>query len=161
MAEQFTDVGRPLSTKEEKVLDDKIKSLKDMRDGVEIEQGVSFEVKNKAALDQEISKMENIRQMNSISEVGEAEKGKYMREVKLLEEDLQRGAPTWEQYERSRPHDGPSHNAIVNWIVATQADKVRNQKVQRWKTLRRLLGLPSNTMFLFKTNSTFIYGSSH
>lgn len=143
-----------LSIGEEKAIDKAVNDLKDIRDEVEIAQGVNFEAKNKGDINKKIADLERIKRNHSVPQLSDGERQKALTELRDLEVDLRRDMPTWRNYERSRPQDGAAHHAMVRLIVKWEGDALRRAKVQRWKTLRRLTNpddpQASNVMYLFE-----------
>lgn len=142
-----------LSPGEEKAIDKKINELKDIRDGVELMQGVNYETKDKAGVIKEIGKLESERSSHSLLELSDTDRIRALKELKVLQDDLQKGMPTWDQYVSLTPKHGPRYTALVRQIVLWESDPIRRQKVQRWKTLRRLVDpqdeQAANVMYLF------------
>lgn len=131
--------GRTLSYGEEKDLDKRIQDVRDSLGGKEVMQGVNMNAPNVQLARKKLQQLEAIKTSQGVGELSDKEKTKIEEEEKLLREDLQKGMPSWDEYERSRPKDGPRHHRLVDWIVRSDADPVRQQKIRRWKTLRRYL----------------------
>jgi len=149
--------GQPkvLSVGEEKALNQTIDDLKKMRDGAELNdmQGVNFEISDKASVQKKIDDLEKIRRNHSAQNYSSRDRQSIMAELNALTLELQEGMPTWTQYISSRPQHGPGHQKMVAWVLKTQADPIRQQKINRWKTLRRA-AFPddpqaSNVMYLY------------
>lgn len=131
--------GRTLSYGEQKSLESKIQDHKDALGGKEVLQGLNVNSPNVVVSRREIKRLEGILSSQGIGEISEEERGKIAVELKALTADLQKGMPSWDRYISSRPKDGPRHDRMINWINTTNADPVRQQKIKRWKTLRRYL----------------------
>lgn len=145
--------GRTLSYGEEVDLKRRIQDHKDSLGGKELMQGVNLSAPNVANAKKEIKKLETILNSQGIGEISDKERAEIEKEERLLREDLQKGMPSWDTYQGSRPQHGPRHDKLVDWIVRTNADPVRQQKIRRWKTLRRHLDphnpKASHVMYLF------------
>lgn len=128
-----------LSHTEEKKLDEQIESLKDIRDEKELMQGVSFEARDRSAVEARIRELEQVKATNGAPELSAAERDKALKELKALEEDLQRDMPTWDEYNTLNPKHGARYTSLVKKIVKWGDDVVRRNKIVRWKMLRRVL----------------------
>lgn len=133
--------SKTLTHQEEQSLRQRAKELEDVRDGVEVTQGVNYEVKDKASIQKEIRRINDTLSAQSIAEIDmtPAEKIRIEEEEKILRADLQKDMPTWKEYVSLTPRDGSRFTMLVNKIVGWNKDRVRSSKIQRWKTLRRLL----------------------
>lgn len=129
--------GKTLSYGEQKALEARIQDLKDAQGGKELVQGVSMSSPNAAKNRAELQRLQNILNSQGVSQLSKKELDEAQKEEKILLEDLRIGMPRWDQYVNSRPKDGPRHDKIVEWIVENDADPIRQQKVRRWKSLRR------------------------
>lgn len=143
-----------LSPGEEKAIDSTLEDLKNVRDGVEIMQGVNFESRSQDQVDKKIADLERVKRNFGLPELSQNDKMRAERELELLTADLQKDMPSWGEYYSSRPQDGARHTFMVHKIVKWDADPIRRQKVQRWKILRRMVHRDdpqaSNVMYLFK-----------
>jgi hypothetical protein len=129
--------GKTLSYGEEKALRERIQDLKDAQGGKELVQGVNMSSPNLARNRAELQRLQNILNSQGVSQLSKKELDEAEKEEKVLRDDLQKGMPSWDRYVQSRPKDGPRHDKIVEWIVDSDADPIRQQKVKRWKSLRR------------------------
>lgn len=132
-------VGRKLSYGEQKNLEAKIQELEDAQGGKELVQGVNMSSPNIQKNRREIQRLRSILATRGVGEVSAKEKSDAEKEEAILREKLQKGMPSWDRYQQSRPKDGPRHDKIVNWIVEADADVNRRQMIDRWKTLRRII----------------------
>jgi hypothetical protein len=152
-AEQPKVMSRHLSMQEEQVMKKRLRLLEDMRDDVEIMQGVNYEAKDPAKLDAEIARLKQSLSTKSVQAATGAERDSVLREISSLEEDLKKGMPKWDIYANTRRRDGMAYVKLKNQIMKWESDPERKRKVARWKYLRRRLD-PSdpdiaNTMHLF------------
>ena len=143
-----------LSLKEEEVLKKRKALLEDIRDGREIVQGVSYESKNPKQIEDEISAIDKELQFRSVKAAVGNERAEVVRELKILEEDLRKGMPSWDTFVNTKKRDGTSFLKLRNWIIKNETDPLRRSKVKRWKFLRRRLDptdpYVADTMFLFE-----------
>lgn len=135
--------GRTLSYGEQKNLEAKIQEIEDALGSKELVQGVNMNTPNRQKNVQELKRLKGILASQGVSQVSDKEKKDYEKEEELLRQDLQKGMPSWDKYQGSRPKDGPRHDKVVDWVVRSNEDIVRQQKIRRWKTLRRHID-PSN-----------------
>ncbi len=154
----MTDKALPtkvLTGHEEKALRDKVRELEDVRDGVEVVQGLALETKDKPGIEKEITRLKGALQAHSVAEIdlSPAEKMAVEKELAELTAFLQKDMPTWGEHYGLHPRDGARYHALVAQIVQWEADPIRRGKVARWKTLRRLRDphnpKASSTMYLF------------
>lgn len=131
--------AKVLSSQEEKNIDQRIDSLKEIREGKEVVQGLNYEIKDTAAIDQRIAELERVKSMHGAPEISPKERDRAVAELKLLEEDLRKDMPTWDEYVSLTPKSGSRYTRLVQKIFKWETNPVRRQKIQRWKTLRRLL----------------------
>lgn len=143
-----------LSLKEEEVLKKRLALLEDIRDGKEIVQGVSYESKNPKQLEDEMLAIKKELEFRSVKSATGTDRADVLRELKILEEDLRKGIPSWDVYVNTKRRDGISFLKLRNWIMKCETDPVRRSKVKRWKFLRRRLDpqdpFIADTMFLFE-----------
>lgn len=143
-----------LSLKEEEVLKKRKALLEDIRDGREIVQGVSYESKNPKQIEDEISAIDKELQFRSVKAAVGNERAEVVRELKILEEDLRKGMPSWDIFVNTKKRDGTSFLKLRNWIIKNETDPLRRSKIKRWKFLRRRLDptdpYVADTMFLFE-----------
>jgi hypothetical protein len=143
-----------LSLKEEDVLRKRLSMLKDIKDGKEIVQGVTYESKDPKKLDDDIAAIEHELSLRSVRPAVGNERQEVLREIRIVEEDLRKGMPSWEQYANTKRRDGMPYIKIVNWIKKSETDPVRKAKIKRWKFLRRRLDpkdpFIADTMHLFE-----------
>jgi len=142
-----------LSPHEEKAIAENIEHLKEVRDEKEIVQGVTLENRDPAEIDRKIAELERIKRAHSAPILSPKERERAIREMDMLTDDLRRDMPTWDEYVGLTPKHGARYTSLVRKIVQWEADPVRRQKVERWKTLRRLIEPEdpqySNTTYLF------------
>lgn len=131
--------GRTLSYGEQVDLERRIQDTKDSLNGKELMQGVNVNAPNFKLARKKLEQLESILSSQGVGEVSGPEREKIEKEERLLREDLQKDMPSWETYVGSRPKDGPRHDKIVTWINQSNSDPVRQQKIRRWKSLRRYL----------------------
>lgn len=153
MSDPKLESAKILTHKEEQNIDKEIKNLEDIRDEVEVTQGVNFEARNKGLIESKIRDLRAVKSNHAIPRLSDKERTQAEQECKILEADLQRDMPTWQVYAGSTPRDGARHTALVTKIYNWEHDPVRRQKVMRWKRLRRMID-PENpksdsTMYLF------------
>lgn len=131
----------PLGYNEEKSLREEAQRLRDIKDGVEVTQGVQYEAKDNAAVATRLKQVEATLSARSVTEMdlSPEDRRRAMNEEVALREDLQKDMPTWKEYSRLSPRDGAVYTNLVNKIAKWDADPIRRQKIRRWKTLRRLL----------------------
>jgi hypothetical protein len=145
--------GKTLTYGAQKDLERRIDDLKDALGGKEVVQGVNVTSPNIALAKKRINQLEGLLSSQGVGKISDKEREDAEKECKLLETDLRKGMPTWDQYVGSRPKDGPRHDKMVDWITQTNADPLRQQKIQRWKSLRRHLypenPKASHVMYLF------------
>lgn len=145
--------AKVLTAQEEKNLDSQIESLKNFRDEKEIMQGVTFEASDPEVLDAQIKELERIKRSHGVTPLTAVDRTRALNELKMLEEDLRKDMPTWDEYVSLTPKHGARYTALVRKIVRWEQDAIRRQKIQRWKQLRRLVEpddpLAASTMYLF------------
>jgi len=151
---------KPLSLKEEQVLEKQRDDLQDILDETEIVQGVKNEVKNPEAVKKEIQRLEQTLKHKVQPAVGN-ERIQIERQLKALTLDLQKGMPTWNEYVNTKKRDGMRFTHLKRLIMKWETDPVRRQKVATWKNLRRRLD-PSDPqiadmMYLFPQVSQIQY----
>lgn len=128
-----------ISHAEEKALDKQLEGLKDIRDEKELMQGVSYEARDRGAVEAKIKELEQIKATHGAPELSAVERDRAFKELKGLEDDLHQGMPTWDEYISLTPKHGARYTALVKKIVQWEGDAVRRQKIARWRTLRRVL----------------------
>lgn len=153
MSDLTLDSAKILTHKEEQNIDKEIRTLEDIRDEVEVTQGVNFEARNKGLIEAKIRELQAAKSMHSVPRLSDKDRSHAEQECKVLEADLQRDMPSWQIYASSTPKDGARHTALVTKIYNWEHSPVRRQKVMRWKKLRRMID-PENpkadsTMYLF------------
>lgn len=145
--------AKVLTPQEERSIDQNIASLTELKDEKEIVQGVNYEAKDVESIDRRIKELQRLKQMHGVPIISPKERERVQKELTLLEDDLRKDMPSWEVYVGLTPKDGARYTSLVRKIVKWESDPVRRQKVQRWKTLRRLLEpedpTASSTMYLF------------
>lgn len=145
--------AKVLTAQEEKNIDQRIEALKNVRDEKEVIQGVNFESPDQAAVEQQIAELEKIKQTHGVPQLSAVERQRAVKEIELLEADLRKDMPTWDEYVGLTPKHGARYTKLVRKIVEWEKNPIRRQKVQRWKTLRRLIEpedpLAASTMYLF------------
>lgn len=134
-----------LSANAEKAIEQKIEQLKELRDEKEIVQGVNFEAKDPKAIERKIAELEKVKREQGVPQISSKERDRAVAEIKLLQDDLRQDMPTWDEYVGLTPKAGARYTSLVQKIVKWEQDPIRKQKVQRWKTLRRILE-PDNPM---------------
>lgn len=146
---------KPLGFMEDKSLRERKGVLEDMRDNVEVTQGVQHEVSNKKAITEELGRIEKTLANHSVAEMdlSKDERSQIEKEEEALRVDLQKDMPTWTEYSTLTPKHGARYQLLVQKIGKWNVDHTRRSKIMRWKTLRRLLD-PHNpkadsTIFLF------------
>ncbi len=141
------------SFQEEKAINEQIDQLKEIADERELEQGIRLENRNPKAIDAKIAELEKLKRAHGVPQLSPVERSRALKEVEMLTEDLQKDMPTWDEYVSLTPKHGARYTALVRKIVSWENDPVRRQKVQRWKTLRRLIEpndpMAASTMYLF------------
>lgn len=147
--------SKVLGYHEEKALKERSRELADVRDNVEVAQGVGFETKDKGAVQKEIKRVESVLSAQSASEIdlSPSEKSQVEKEEAMLKAELQKDMPTWREYVSLTPRDGSRYSMLVNKIVQWNQNPERQAKVRRWQTLRRVLDphnpKASSTVHLF------------
>jgi len=143
-----------LSLKEEEALKKRKALLEDIRDEREIVQGVSYETKDAKKIEDEIAAIDKELHFRSVKAATGNDRAEVVRELKILEEDLRKGMPSWEIFVNAKKRDGVSYLKVRNWIMKAESDPIRRKKVVRWKFLRRRLDptdpFIADTMFLFE-----------
>jgi len=142
-----------LSHGEEQSLERQIVDLEKQADGAEIQQGLNYQAPNKVNVQKRIAELRRIRETRSVRKAVGPERDSVEMELNKLMAELQVGMPTWKEYSHTRKKDGSVYNTVKQWIIRSQADPARTQKIIRWKYLRRRLD-PENpyiasTMKLF------------
>jgi len=133
-------MSRPsLSHGEEQALDRQIGDLQKQVDSVEIDQGLNHQAPNRVNTQRRIQELRRIRETRSVREAVGREREQVEREIKSLTEELQKGMPNWKEYAFTRKKDGPVYNQLKQWIIKSETDPVRRQRIQRWKHLKRRL----------------------
>lgn len=142
-----------LSANEEKAINEKIGQLREIQNEKEVVQGVNFESSDPKAIDAKIAELEKIKREQGVPALSGKEKDRVVSELAMLEQDLQKDMPTWDEYVGLTPKAGPRYTSLVRKIYNWEKDPVRRQKIQRWKTLRRVLTpddpTAASTMYLF------------
>ena len=128
-----------LSYGEEHSLDRQIGDLQNQIDGKEIDQGLNHQAPNRASVQKRIDQLQRIRETRSVHQVVGRERDQVEMQIKSLTAELQKGMPTWREYAFTRKKDGPVYNQLKQWIIKSEQDPVRKQKIARWKYLRRCI----------------------
>jgi hypothetical protein len=144
---------KPLMAAEEAVIRKKIRDLEDILNEAEIVQGVNHKASNKQAIQAEKQRLEHILLTRSVQEATGNDRLAIEREVKALQEDLQKGMPSWNEFMNTTRKHGMNYVKLRNWILKCESDPERRRKIERWKYLKRRLDPTdpdaSNTMQLF------------
>lgn len=129
-----------LSYHEENALKEEEKRLQDMKDGVELRQGVKFEPEDLNALDRRLKQIKDLRSRRGVdSEVSGAERDYLEKREKMLREHLQSVNPSFNDHQYLRPKDGPRYSKLVQQELQNMMDPEYQAMVKDWKDCRRRL----------------------
>jgi hypothetical protein len=144
---------KPLSYSEEQALQREKKMLEDVRDEVEIRQGIKHEVQDEAAVEERIKAIDKTLEKSADRATG-AERGELEKREKELRAYLQKDSATWNDHTRLRPSDGIRYSEYVDGLVTQMKDPHRARLVEEWKGIRRRLDpenpRASDTRYLFR-----------
>ena len=130
---------KTLSHGEEVALDRQIGDLQKQVDGQEIEQGLNHQAPNRANVQKRIGELKRIRETRSVRQAVGSERDQIEMQLRKLTAELQVGMPTWAEYAYTRKKNGPIYDQIKQWIIRSESDPVRRNKIAQWKYLRRRL----------------------
>ena len=151
-----------LSHSEEQSLDRTIGDLNKQIDKTEISQGLNHAAPNKENVQKRIAELRRIRETRSVRKAVGREREQVEMEIKKLTEELQKGMPTWKEYSFTRKKDGPVYNQLKQWIIGSETNPLRKQRIARWKYLKRRLDptdpyIASTTRLFPKTSQLETY----
>lgn len=130
-----------LSHHEETALAEEEKRLQDIKDGVELRQGVKFEAEDLGALERRLKQIKEMRATRGVSsaKLSEAEKNYLEKRERMLREHLQSMHPTFKDHQYARPSDGPKYSRIVQQELRNMMDPEFQAMIRDWKDCRRRL----------------------
>mgnify|MGYP001594941963 CR=1 FL=1 len=136
-------VRKALSYKEEKDIDDKIKYLEDVRDEVEVQQGVKHEAKDSKAIENKLNSLKKIKEAQGVSQVEGRERLKVEKESEQLMDRIRQKwggkIPSYNEYWMRPKEGGIKYLRLVDKIYSLNKDREYHALVTRWKTLQRML----------------------
>lgn len=151
-------VRKTLSFNEEKDINSKIEYLEDVKDGVEIQQGVKPEVKDTKMLEAKLKHLKVIKEKYGVTRVEGRERIQAEKEVQKLEDRMKTfwggRFPTFKEHWIKPKDGGIGYIRYVEQIRKNNASPEYNGLVTRWKTLKRMINPEdphaSNTLQLYR-----------
>ena len=151
---QKPETVRPLSLSEENALDEKIRTLMDERDGVEVVQGLTHIAKrSKEVINRDISHLMQVKKMRGVVRAEGKEREEITKEIKSIEERVQVDMPNLNTFQNTGRKHGTAYLKLKRWCDIKNSDEKFKRLVERWKSLRRRLEPEdtdiANVMYLF------------
>ena len=128
----------PLSYSEEQALRKEKATLEDVKDEVEIRQGLKNEMQDEEGVTSRLRAIDKQLERSAERATG-AERVRLEAREKALRDHIQKRNPTWDQYTRLRPSDGVRYTELVDQIRKNNEDPVYQRMVGEWKGIRRRL----------------------
>lgn len=129
-----------LSHHEETALAQEEQRLQDIKDGVELRQGVKYETDDLVSLERRLKQIKDLRANRGVGAGAVGEERTYLeKREKMLAEHLKSLHPTFKDHQYSRPSDGPKYNRIVQQELRNMLDPEFQAMVRDWKDCRRRL----------------------
>ena len=133
-------VAPRLSHHEEKALIEEEQNLQDIKDGVELKQGVKYEAQDLNALEKRLNEIRKLRETRGVDPNVSPEQREYLeKREKMLLEHLQKFNPTFKEHQYTRPSDGPKYSRLVQQELKNMMDPEYQRMVRDWKDCRRQL----------------------
>lgn len=127
-----------LSWHEEQKLKEERAMLEDVKDEVEISQGLKHELHDEKGVRDRIRQID--KQLERAAErVTGRERVVLEKREKALRDHLQSKNPDWKTFTRSRPTDGVAYTELVEQIRANNENPKYQRLVAEWKDIRRRL----------------------
>lgn len=148
---------KTLSFKEERDINEKIKYLEDVRDEVEVQQGVKHEVKDSTVVEEKLKQLKRVKEQYGVTRLEGKERDGAEKEVSRITDRIRQKwggtFPTYEEYWMNSRKGGIQYMRLVDKIQKLNSDREYAALVQRWKNLQRCLEPndphASNTMKFF------------
>lgn len=113
--------------------------LQDIKDGVELRQGVKYEADDLKAVEDKLNRIRKIRQEGEAPDLSSNERTFLEQKAKMIQEHMHRINPTFKEFQDSRPSDGPRYSRLVQQLTRNMVDKEYQGMVREWQDCRRKL----------------------
>lgn len=130
---------RTLSYSETNALKQEEQKLQDIKDGIELKQGVNYEADDLRDVEKRLAQIRKIRQDGEAPDLSEREKLHLEQKEKMIREHFHKINPSFETFQYLRPKDGPRYSRLVQQTEKNMNDPEYQKMVREWQDIQRKL----------------------
>ncbi len=131
--------SKTLGYNELKALKAEEQKLQDIKDGVELQQGVKYEAEDLRSVEEKLARIKKIRQDGEAPDLSSNERTFLEQKAKMIQEHMHKINPSFDEFSQTRPKDGYRYTRLVQQTSRNMQDKEYQGMVREWQDCQRKL----------------------